>query len=113
MDYDAAAATLNTHLWLRNATKMGWVLHSNLSAITKYCLPDLDVAERRKVIKIIMRQGHFLSYRPIPTTHPHYLYIPEPITDPEVRTRALQYWRWSLNWRKGWRPDWDAVARDP
>jgi hypothetical protein len=105
---DAAADTLYTALWLRDYTKSGWMLHANLNRVCGYYLPDITKAQRTKVISILIKRGHFLSRKPTPATHPHYLFVPEPITDATAVREANDYWRWNKHWSEGWKPDWRA-----
>jgi hypothetical protein len=103
---EAAADTLYTALWLRGYTKAGWVLHSSLNRTAKYYLPELDIQQRRKVIGVLIKRGNFVSYRPVRGTHPHYLFCPDPITDPADVQAAVKHWRWWQHWSRGWRTDW-------
>jgi len=103
---EAAADTLYTALWLRNYTKSGWMQHTNLNKVCGYYLRDITKAQRAKVISILIKRGHFLSRKLTATSHPYYLFVPDPITDATTVREANEYWRW--NWGKGWKPDWQA-----
>jgi hypothetical protein len=107
---EAAADTLYTALWLRNYTKSGWTLHANLNRVCGFYLPTITKAERTKVISILIKRGHFLSRKLTARSHPHYLFVPDPITNENAVRDAVNYWRWTEHWEKGWKPDWQAHA---
>ena len=106
MDIIQNAQMVYTALWIRNATKMGWSQHCRWSKTLEWHLKTRDRKILRKVFSQLLNQGYFLSLRVADGHHPHYLFVPEPILDPEMKEKAIKYWRWSQNYSKGWQPDW-------
>lgn len=105
---EALADTAYTALWTRNATKMGWCQHCRWSKSIGWHLKTNDKSLIRKVFALLMSRGHFLQLRLCKGSHPHYLFVPEAIVDPEAKRKATAYFRWFNNWHKGWKADWLA-----
>lgn len=107
IDYESTVATAFTHLWQRNSTKKGWVQHSVWRKFLEYHLKITDKSVLRKLFTILCQRGHFLNRRLTATSHPVYLFVPEPILDEEAIEHAIAHYRWFTNWSKGWNPNWN------
>lgn len=111
--YSQMADIAYSALWTRNATKMGWCQHCRWSKTLGWHLQTRDKNLIRKVFGVLLNRGHFLLRRLCNGSHPHYLFVPEAIVDEEAKDKAISYYRWWINWNKGWKADWAQYSQLP
>jgi len=106
-----AADRLHAALWLRGATKWGFMLFVVWGRLAKFYLPTLSTRQRRKTLSTLIARGHFLVRRSA-KAHPQYCFVPVPIPRDE-RHAAARHWLWFANYSAGWRDDWRTAGDQP